>query len=331
MSNEDLYFERKKRFLLMLNDCKHPTNELINLKKCFYDLKDSLKLFFKDNFHKINHESDCLIDIIKYINTNINKDYAIKDRNKFSEADNYININNTCIFQEHPLQKALFKIDRIFTDLSFNRLDSDVIVSEYENFDFLLIFDDHPARKDVDTFIINNDDDDKKFILRSHATTCQSIFANYIKNDINNNNSINFPIKVFSIGRVFRRDNDKTHLPSFHQLDAFLIGKNISVKDLFFNVKYILNKFFNNNVEIRVRSSFFPFTNPSFEIDLSFNNKWIEVAGCGLIDKAIINSMGLNSNKYNGFAFGFGIERLIMCKNNIKDIKLLINTSIKDI
>lgn len=291
--------------------------KLILLKKNALNLKSNINNIFKNDFLKIKEENIWFKKYLKEISILQTNILVRKDSKKFILKNTIYHDNKK--FSLHPLQSAIYLLHSIFKDVLFNRLDSNLVVDEYENFDALLINKSHPSRDSVDTFKIS-----ENYLLRSHTTTCQSLF---IKNNIDKHT----PIKIFSIGRVFRRDYDKTHLPSFQQVDAFHIDKNISVLTMINFIKYLLSRFFERNIEIRIRNSFFPFTNPSFEIDIFFDNKWFEVLGCGLMHEKIIRNMNLDPAIYQGYALGMGIERLVMIKIHEEDIKKLHNSSSKDI
>ncbi len=230
-------------------------------------------------------------------------DYSLTGKNYISEGN------------LHPITLTLNKIENFFNELGFETIHGPEIENIYYNFDSLNINKYHPSRTSNDTFWIN-----KKKLLRTQTSCVQT---RYMKNK-------KPPIKAITSGCVFRKDLDNTHTPMFHQLEGFLIDKNIN----FSNLKYIIKKFilffFKEKKKIKFIPSYFPFTEPSAEIFIkNFKNKWIEILGCGLIHKNVLKNMNINTKKYSGLAFGIGIERLIMIKYNLTDIKILYENNIK--
>ncbi len=215
---------------------------------------------------------------------------------------------------KHPITITLNKIENFFEKLGFENIIGKEIENKYYNFDALNIPKYHPSRNKSDTFWIN-----KNSLLRTQ-TSCMQI--RYMKKN-------KPPIKIISSGCVFRKDNDCTHTPMFHQLECFLVDKNIN----FCNLKYIIynfiNFFFKKKTIIKFIPSYFPFTKPSAEILIKNNKgKWIEILGCGLIHPKIFKNTNINYKKYSGLAFGIGIERLTMLKYNINDIRILYKNNI---
>ncbi len=257
--------------------------------------------------------------IKKYIKNKIylKKKKIIKKNIKLNK--NYIDISLPgkvpIIGNKHIISITLNKIENFFQKLGFLNIVGNEIENKYYNFDSLNINKYHPSRSKKDTFWIN-----KNILLRTQ-TSCLQI--KYMKKK-------KPPIKIITSGCVFRKDYDKTHTPIFHQLDLFLVDKNIN----FCNLKYIIIKFlmyfFDKKIKIKFIPSYFPFTEPSAEVFIKKNNKkWLEILGCGLIHPKILKKLNINSKIYSGIAFGIGIERLIMIKYNIKNIKLLYKNNIK--
>ena len=176
------------------------------------------------------------------------------------------------------------------------------------NFDMLNIKESHPARQMHDTFYVNN----KSNVMRTHTSPVQ--VRGMIKKKP--------PLAFISGGKVFRKDDDATHLPMFHQVEGIYVDKNVSfsnLKDLIFKVVYSL---FGKNIQVRFRPSYFPFTEPSAEVDILFDDeKWLEILGCGVVNPVVLENCGINSSEYSGFAFGLGIERIAMLKFGVKDIR----------
>ncbi|WP_339045171.1 phenylalanine--tRNA ligase subunit alpha [Candidatus Mesenet endosymbiont of Agriotes lineatus] len=219
----------------------------------------------------------------------------------------------------HPIAKIINEISVIFSYMGFKLADGPDVEDEFHVFDALNTPEYHPAREESDTFYLNKTQD-RRMVLRPHTTSVQVRVME---------NSQDFPIKVIAPGRVYRHDFDKTHTPMFHQIDGFYVDKNINMGHLKFCLNYFLNKFFDSDkVKIRFRPSFFPFTEPSAEIDISYDGSdWIEVLGSGIIHPNVLENVGINPKEHSGFAFGMGIERLAMLKYGISDLRDFYNSN----
>ena len=208
----------------------------------------------------------------------------------------------------HPINNTLNSIIDLLVSFGFNLMDGPEIETEEYNFDKLNIKKTHPARQMHDTFYINK----KNYLLRTHTSPVQ------IRGMLNNNP----PFACITGGKVYRKDDDATHLPMFHQIEGIYIDKNVNfahLKDLIYKIIYSL---FGNKIELRFRPSFFPFTEPSAEVDiLSDDGKWLEILGCGIVNPKVIENCNINSQKYSGLAFGLGVERIAMLKHDVKDIR----------
>ena len=225
----------------------------------------------------------------------------------------------------HPLSRNIKLLKDILKQNSFQHIDAPEIDSEWYNFTALNIKDNHPARALADTFYI----DHSAFLLRTHTSNSQIRF-------MQNNEP---PIRIFSIGKVYRRDLDTTHSPMFHQLEVLVVSKIANIVELRTCIHNILCSFFSTSKLImRFRSSYFPFTEPSFEVDILYNRnqvdhtnkeQWLEILGCGMINNEVLKNVGINSELYQGFALGFGIERLVMLKYNITDIRDFYNGDVR--
>jgi phenylalanyl-tRNA synthetase alpha chain len=209
---------------------------------------------------------------------------------------------------EHPINLMKDFLLNILSDFGFNEVDGPEIESEKFNFDMLNIKKSHPARQMHDTFYINN----KSGVLRTHTSPVQ------IRSMLN---SVP-PIAFTSAGKVYRKDDDATHLPMFHQIEGIYIDESVSFSELKDLIHKIINSIFDEEVEIRFRPSYFPFTEPSAEVDiLSNNGKWLEILGCGIVNPIVIDNCNIDSNKYTGLAFGLGVERIAMLKYEVNDIR----------
>jgi len=207
----------------------------------------------------------------------------------------------------HPISLTMHRIENIFHSIGFDLATGPEIEDDYHNFTALNIPEAHPARAMHDTFYI-----DKNHVLRTHTSPVQ---VRYMKNN-------QPPLKVISPGRVYRVDSDATHSPMFHQVEGLWVDKNVNFANLKSVAQDFLQKFFEDNgLTIRFRPSFFPFTEPSAEIDMSWNGGWLEIGGCGMVHPEVLKQVGINTEEYQGFAFGLGVERLTMLKYHIDDLR----------
>lgn len=225
----------------------------------------------------------------------------------------------------HPLSIVRNKMVDIFERLGFVISEGNEIVDDWHNFTALNMPADHPARDMQDTFFIKGPD----ILLRTHTSTVQVAVMQNQKP----------PIRTISPGRVFRKDNDATHSPVFHQVEGLYVDENVSFADLKQTLFYFVQEMFGEGVKMRFRPSYFPFTEPSAEMDIQrmkFNAEtgkdepaWMEILGCGMVDPAVLNNCGIDSEKYTGFAFGIGVERIAMLKYNIQDIRMFYENDIR--
>ncbi|WP_367670440.1 phenylalanine--tRNA ligase subunit alpha [Sodalis-like secondary symbiont of Drepanosiphum platanoidis] len=215
----------------------------------------------------------------------------------------------------HPITQTINCIEDFFNKFGFISINGSEIEDSYHNFDALNILSDHPARNINDTFWF-----DKNRLLRTQTSSIQ---IHILKNK-------NIPIRIISYGKVYRKDYDKNHTPMFHQIEGLNVDKNINIIDLKNILKSFLDYFFEKKVKLRFRSSYFPFTEPSLEIDiLNKQNKWIEILGCGMVHPDILYNAKINTNKYSGFAFGIGIERLTMLRYGISDLRIFFENDLR--
>ena len=208
----------------------------------------------------------------------------------------------------HPINNMKDFIMKSLFSLGFEAIEGPEVETERFNFDMLNIKKSHPARQMHDTFYVN----DKSFVLRTHTSPVQ-IRAMLEKQP---------PFAFVSGGKVYRKDDDATHLPMFHQIEGIYIDKDVNfshLKDLIFK---IINVLFGDEVQIRFRPSYFPFTEPSAEVDiLAKGGEWLEILGCGIVNPIVIENCNIDSAKYTGLAFGLGVERIAMLKHNVNDIR----------
>ena len=223
---------------------------------------------------------------------------------------NLDNINPPDISQEsgtlHPINQTKDYLLKILADLGFKEVHGPEIETEEFNFDMLNIKKSHPARQMHDTFYA----EDKKNVLRTHTSPVQ------IRSMLDSKP----PIAFTSAGKVYRKDDDATHLPMFHQVEGIYVDDNVTFANLKDLIHQILHSLFGNDVEIRFRPSYFPFTEPSAEVDiLSDSGKWLEILGCGIVNPIVLENCKIDSKKYSGLAFGLGVERIAMLKHGVTD------------
>ena len=220
----------------------------------------------------------------------------------------------------HPVSQVIDEISSIFSELGFSVAEGPDVETEYNNFTALNTPEDHPARDTHDTFYL---EENKKILLRTHTSPVQ------IRTMIDGKP----PFKIIVPGRTYRCDSDQTHTPMFHQLEGLHIDKNITMSHLKGCLDYFIKEFFEvKNLKMRFRPSYFPFTEPSAEVDIGYRiengrivigegDKWLEILGCGMVHPNVLRNVKVDPNKYQGFAFGMGIDRLAMLKYGINDLR----------
>ncbi len=220
----------------------------------------------------------------------------------------------------HPVTLTLKRVEQLFHSIGFEVATGPEIETDFYNFTALNIPEDHPARAMHDTFYI-----DEANVLRTHTSPVQ---ARYMENALKNNQTP--PFKIIAPGRVYRVDSDATHSPMFHQVEGLWVDQNISFANLKGVVQDFLQKFFErDDLIVRFRPSFFPFTEPSAEMDMSWNGGWLEIGGCGMVHPEVFKHVNIDSEKYRGFAFGLGIERLTMLRYGVNDLRHFFNNDLR--
>ena len=235
-------------------------------------------------------------------------DEKIKSNIEDSSLDVTMPGRRTIIGNKHPVSSTLNEIEKIFLNAGFLVEDGPEIEDEYHNFTALNIPENHPARAMHDTFYFN-----AQYLLRTHTSPIQ----------IRSMEKYGVPIRVIAPGKVYRRDSDITHTPMFHQIEGLVIDKDINFTHLKGILHDFINTFFEDDMKLRFRPSYFPFTEPSAEVDLlSKDNQWLEILGCGMVHPKVLTNLGIDNEIFNGYAFGMGVERLAMLKYGINDIRL---------
>ena len=214
----------------------------------------------------------------------------------------------------HPLITTTEQIIDLFLGLGYQVSEGPEIENDYYNFEALNIPPDHPARDMQDTFYLGG-----KYLLRTHTSPVQ----------IRSLESKKPPVRIVSPGRVYRRDAvDATHSPVFHQVEVLAIDERLDFSYLRGTVMAFLKAFF-GDLPIRFRASYFPFTEPSAEVDVQWRGKWLEVMGCGMVDPAVLEELGIDPEKYSGFAAGLGVERFCMVRHGVDDIRKLYTSDLR--
>jgi phenylalanyl-tRNA synthetase alpha chain len=219
----------------------------------------------------------------------------------------------------HPITLVTDRIRSVFHGLGYSVAEGPEIETDYYNFSALNFPADHPARDMQDTFFVEGD-----FVLRTHTSPVQ----------IRAMENRQPPIKIIVPGMVYRHDSDTSHSPVFHQVEGLAVGEDITLADLKGTLTYFIEQIFGDSVPVRFRPSFFPFTEPSLEVDIGWPDSsgkitWMEILGAGMVDPAVFESVGYDPEKVQGFAFGMGVERIAMLLYGIKDIRLFYEGSVR--
>jgi phenylalanyl-tRNA synthetase alpha chain len=216
----------------------------------------------------------------------------------------------------HPVTRTLERMETLFHSLGFEVADGPEIETDYYNFTALNQPENHPARSMHDTFYLA----DGKHLLRTHTSPIQ---IRYMERN-------RPPIKIIAPGRVYRVDSDATHSPMFHQVEGLWIDEHITFADLKGVLSDFLKRFFErDDLKVRFRPSFFPFTEPSAEVDMSFGESWLEMGGCGMVHPTVLKNVKIDSERYQGFAFGMGLDRLTMLRYGVGDLRLFFENDLR--
>jgi phenylalanyl-tRNA synthetase alpha chain len=221
----------------------------------------------------------------------------------------------------HPVIRTWQRIEEIWRSIGFEVADGPEIETDWYNFTALNSPENHPSRSMQDTFYVDlKGAEGLPLVLRTHTSPMQVRYARMHKP----------PIKVIAPGRTYRVDSDATHSPMFHQVEGLWIDEHISLADLKGVYTEFLRRFFENDaLEVRFRPSFFPFTEPSAEIDMRFKGSWLEISGSGQVHPSVVRNFGLDPERYIGFAFGSGLERLTMLRYGIDDLRLFFDGDLR--
>jgi phenylalanyl-tRNA synthetase alpha chain len=219
----------------------------------------------------------------------------------------------------HPITRAMERICEIFARLGYDRVDGPEIEDDWHNFEALNFAPDHPARTMHDTFWFPDGR-----LLRTHTSPVQ----------IRSMTGRTPPIRIIAPGKVYRSDSDQTHSPMFHQVEGLLIDETSSFADLKGTLAAFIRAFFERDFEMRLRPSFFPFTEPSAEMDIGWNaddgsTRWLEVLGCGMVHPKVLSNCGIDPERYSGFAFGLGVDRFAMLRYGVEDLRAFFENDVR--
>lgn len=250
---------------------------------------------------------------------------SISDKLAKESVDITISKNEQRVGTLHPIQLMQNQIIEIFEGLGFSVKEGPEAETDYFNFQALNIPSDHPARDMQDTFFLG-----KEILLRTHTSPNQARVMSAEKP----------PLKIVCPGKVYRPDSDASHSPMFHQIEGLVVDKHLTLCDLKGTLETVAKKLFGGETKVRFRPSYFPFTEPSVEVDLTCSacggkgcslckgTGWIEVLGAGMVHPFVLENCGIDSKEYNGYAFGFGLERFAMIKYGIPDIRLFFENDV---
>lgn len=274
---------------------------------------------------KINAAKETIQQLIEQRNAELKK--TIVENQLASESiDVTLSGRSQDFGSTHPITKTFETLRRIFMQMGFVFMDGPEIEDDHHNFAALNIPPLHPSRAMQDTFYFSDG-----MLLRTHMSPVQIRAMKKIKP----------PLRIVAMGRVYRPDFDLTHTPMFHQMECLMVDENISFADLKGLLSEFLHEFFSHDVPIRFRPSYFPFTEPSAEVDIGClncggkgcrickNTGWLEVLGSGMVHPNVLNAVGIDSERYRGFAFGVGIDRLTLLKYGIPDLRSLFENDLR--
>ncbi len=229
----------------------------------------------------------------------------------------------------HPLTRTLNRIERLFNELGFETMDGPEIEDDFHNFGALNIPELHPARAMQDTFYVENG----ARVLRTHTSPVQiRTMQNVVKSGRTP------PIRIICPGRVYRVDSDRTHSPMFHQVEGLYVAEDVSFADLKYDLQTFLSRFFEQDVEALFRPSYFPFVEPGADVHMRWRDpskgpdhpgRWLELLGCGMVHPKVFEAVGLDPERYTGYAFGMGVERLTMLRYGVDDLRLFFNNDLR--
>ncbi|MBQ9539809.1 MAG: phenylalanine--tRNA ligase subunit alpha [Alphaproteobacteria bacterium] len=257
---------------------------------------------------ELNKENAALREAFKIRQTEL-ETAALNQKLKTEFVDVTLDIAPKNCGTIHPLTQTLLQIGTILESLGFEMWTGPEVEDDWHNFTALNTPSYHPARDMQDSFFLDNGN-----VLRTQTSAIQ----------IRAMETHGVPIKMFGVGRTYRKEMDATHSPMFGQIEGLYVDKidtHITMSDLVATIRTMLERFFEKKLEMRIRPSYFPFTEPSIEIDIKWGDKWLEIMGAGMVHPNVLRNCGVNPDEYQGFAFGFGWDRLAMLKFGLNDIR----------
>jgi phenylalanyl-tRNA synthetase alpha chain len=220
----------------------------------------------------------------------------------------------------HPVTRTIRRIESLLGDLGFSSVSGPEVEDDYHNFEALNFPPHHPARAMHDTFYLPDGR-----LLRTHTSPVQ---IRVMKEQAP-------PVRIVAPGRVFRSDSDQTHTPQFHQVEGLLVDEDVTFADLKGLLSTFVNAYFEDELEMRLRPSYFPFTEPSAEVDIRWRNsdgspgRWLEVLGCGMVHPNVLENCGVDAERFTGYAFGLGVERFAMLRYRVDDLRLFFDNDLR--
>ena len=283
----------------------------------------------KQNAEKLNKIKDSVLEIIASKTEELNSEELEKKLN--SETLDITLSTSKSYGTIHPISQVIEEVITIFGDLDFFVAEGPEVETDYNNFTALNTSEHHPARQMHDTFYVETETDGMPNVLRTHTSPVQ--IRSMLKQKP--------PIRLIAPGKTFRCDNDQTHSPMFHQVEGLVIDQESNMSHLKGCLEIFLKTFFETDkLNMRFRPSHFPFTEPSAEVDIGYTKKgnqliigegedWLEILGCGMVHSNVLENVNINSNEYQGYAFGMGIERLAMLKYGISDLRTFFDSDLR--
>ncbi len=323
---DDVIEKLKKEFIDKLNEVKDEAS-LLNLKGEFIGRKRGrVKELFKELGKAAPEERGRLGQSINSLKSFIEKalsekEKELKDKRQRKSSEDFTYPGNRIERgKKHLLQQVMDEVVGIFLKMGYHIEQGPEIETDYYNFTALNIPEEHPARDEHDTFYLDFQKGDDKYLLRTHTSPVQ--IRTMLKKRP--------PLKIVVPGKVFRKDEpDDTHSPVFHQLEGLVVGKGISFADLKGTLITFLKALFGEDIKVRFRPSFFPFTEPSAEVDVLLKGEWLEILGCGMVDPAVFSEVGIDPEEFTGFAFGLGIDRIAMVKYRVKSLRYFYDNDLR--
>ena len=283
----------------------------------------------KQHAEKLNKIKDSVLEIIASKTEELNSEELEKKLN--SETLDITLSTSKSYGTIHPISQVIEEVITIFGDLDFFVAEGPEVETDYNNFTALNTSEHHPARQMHDTFYVETETDGMPNVLRTHTSPVQ--IRSMLKQKP--------PIRLIAPGKTFRCDNDQTHSPMFHQVEGLVIDRESNMSHLKGCLEIFLKTFFETDkLNMRFRPSHFPFTEPSAEVDIGYTKKgnqliigegedWLEILGCGMVHPNVLENVNINSNEYQGYAFGMGIERLAMLKYGISDLRTFFDSDLR--